>query len=267
MLGNIASPDSKAGKSLVCFSFYLLTCVKTHRGGSNIMIFLCSGVALASPAPDASSLLVLVGLTASRASRRGVARFFQSGSRFHTYVPPLPLRRGVRASARWLERYLAQTVCARESGPIDVLAYIAGGAVLRCLAASVRLPELARVVYVRGPVQELVPAAMVRRYGRLLARVLGGRSMIDLADGWPQRLPFPSASGEQGLIVEEGVSSLARSLRLGTDSVPAAAWEPARLLPVASAVMRVPESHDDVYTSPALLGCALRFFERGRFAA
>lgn len=223
---------------------------------------------MASSSPGRTQpLLVLVGITATRRSRSSVAQFLDLSSSYRIFVPPLPLRRGVRASARWLERYLAKTVRVQESGAIHVLAYIAGGAVLRCLSAAARLPEIARVLYIRGPVQELVPAAMIRRYGRLLACLLGGRSMIDLADGWPQSLPFPDASKGQGLIIEEGVSSLARSLGLGTHSVTTAGWDPAFLLPGASAVLRVPESHDEVYTSPTLLSAALRFFEQGRFEA
>jgi len=213
------------------------------------------------------ALLVLVGITATAHSRGSVLRYFAGHDAYQTFVPRLPLRRGLRPSARWLERYLARTVRTQERGPIHVLAYIAGGAVLRCLAGSARLPDLARVLYVRGPVQELVPAAMVRRYGRLLARLLGGRSMIDLADGWPAALPLPRALGEQGLLIEQGVSSLAHSLGLGRDSVPAAGWDPQQLLPGAHAVLRVPESHDEVYASPRVLAAALEFFRDGRFGA
>ncbi len=221
---------------------------------------------MGSSAPSRSQpLVVLVGITATRRSRRSIARFFDLNSSYRILVPPLPLRRGLRSSAGWLERYLTENVRAQDSAPIHVLAYIAGGAVLRCLAAAARLPQIARVLYVRGPVQELVAAAMIRRYGRLLAWLLGGRSMLDLADGWPRSLPFPAAPGGQGLMIEEGVSRLAHFLGLGVDSVPPAGWDPASLLPNVDAVLRVPESHDEVYTSPTLLGAALRFFEQGRF--
>ena len=213
------------------------------------------------------SLLVLVGITATARDRRRLSRFFAGQGDYRTFVPRLPLRRGLRPSARWLARYLERRVRPQERGPIHVLAYIAGGAVLRCLAASAPLPDLSRVLYVRGPVQELVPAAMVRRYGRLLARLLGGRSMIDLAYGWPAELPFPRAPGGQGLMIEQGVSSRARALGLGPESVAAAGWDAQRLLPGASAVLRVPESHDEVYASPGLLAAALEFFRRGRFAS
>jgi len=213
------------------------------------------------------SLLVLVGITATARDRRRLARFFAAQGGYRMFVPRLPLRRGLRPSARWLARYLERRVRPQERGPIHVLAYIAGGAVLRCLALGAPLPDLARVLYVRGPVQELVPAAMVRRYGRLLARLLAGRSMIDLADGWPAALPFPRASGGQGLIIEQGVSSRARSLGLGPESVAAGDWDAERLLPGASAVLRVPESHDQVYASPGLLDSAIEFFRHGRFAS
>ena len=219
------------------------------------------------PTGDPQSLLILVGITATKRSRSTIKHFFELHSSYRTFVPRLPLRRGVRASARWLEGYLAQTVRTQETGPIHVLAYIGGGVVLRYLTAEGRAPELRRVLYVRGPVQELVPAGMVRKYGRLVGRLLGGRTMIDLADGWPDALPFPVALGEQGLIVENGVSSLAHALGLDARSLSAASWDPARLLPGASAVLRVAESHDEVYSSPALLEAALHFFDEGRFGA
>ncbi|KPK05229.1 MAG: hypothetical protein AMJ64_12045 [Betaproteobacteria bacterium SG8_39] len=213
------------------------------------------------------SLLVLVGITATGRSRYRVARFFKQHGTYTVWVPAIPYWRGLRSCTRWLERFLAQTVRLQEGEPIHVLAYIAGGALLRGLAAADRLPPLARVLWVRGPVQERVAAKVVARYGRLLGWLLGGRSMLDLADGWPRSLPFPHSAGEQGLMIEEGVSWLARRLGLGPDDVPPEGWDPAQLLPGAHAVRRAPESHDAVYSSPALLASALHFFQHGRFAA
>lgn len=235
-----------------------------------IEVFACRPLAtrdaMATAAQDRpQSLLVLVGITATRSSRRSVARYFGQHGAFRVFVPAIPYRRGLRRCTRWLERYLARTVHAQESGPIDVLAYIAGGALLRGLAAADRLPPLARVLWIRGPVQERVAATIVARYGRVLAWLFGGRSLLDLADGWPRSLPFPRSAGEQGLMIEQGVSSLARRLGLRSDDVPPEGWDPALLLPGARAVLRVPESHDDVYRSSALLASALHFFRHGRF--
>ncbi len=211
------------------------------------------------------SLLVLVGITATGSKRRGLARYLNAHSAYRVYVPAIPFRGGLRLCTHWLARYLAQTVRPQENDPLHVLAYIAGGALLRGLAAADRLPPLARVLWVRGPVQERVAATLVARYGRLLAWLLGGRSLIDLADGWPRPLPFPRSAREQGLMIELGVSSLARRLGLERGDVPAEGWDPAALLPGAAAVLRVPESHDEVYGSAALLEAALHFFGHGRF--
>lgn len=220
---------------------------------------------LSTVADKGSALVVLVGVTASARARMSLAQFFTEHTAYRTFVPALPLRRGLHSAARWLARYLAETVHAAERGPLDVLAYIAGAAVLGCLAEAELAPALARAVYLRGPVQELVPAAMVARYGRLLACVMGGRAVVDLADGWPTALPMPPAPGGQGLIIEEGVSLRARALGLGAHSVPPGGWDAQRLLPGATAVLRLPESHDQAYTSHRLLAAALAFFEGGRF--
>lgn len=211
------------------------------------------------------TLLVLVGITASGRKRHGLARYLDAHGAFRVHVPAIPFWRGLRLCTRWLARYLAQTVRPQETGPLHVLAYIGGGALLRGLAAADRLPPLARVLWVRGPVQERIAATMVARYGRLLAWLLGGRSLVDLADGWPQPLPFPRSAGEQGLMIEQGVSSLAQRLGLGPADVPDEGWDPAALLPGADAVLRVPQSHDEVYGAPALLDAALHFFRHGRF--
>lgn len=209
---------------------------------------------------------MLVGITAGARSRRSVLEFFSARGTYRTLVPRLPLRRGLRHAALWLERYLERTLLARYDAPLHVLAYIAGGGVLRCLAQSGRLPALGRVLYVRGPVQELVPGAIVRRYGRLFARMFGGRAMLDLAEDWPQALPFPRSEAEQGLLIEQGSSALARSLGLGPADVPPSGWDAERLLPGAQAVLRVHESHDEVYASAHVLGQAQEFFRSGRFA-
>jgi len=72
--------------------------------------------------------------------------------------------------------------------------------------------------------------------------------------------------GEQGLMIELGASLMANDLGINGEALPSEAWDPELMLPGADDVIRVPESHDDVFSSPAFLSLALRFFASGKFA-
>lgn len=210
------------------------------------------------------ALIVLAGMTANRNKRRQVLHFFTRNSDYAVFVPSLPYRAGMRACAAWLRGYLADTVRPARYKAVHGIAYIAGGLLLRCLERG-SFPAFKRLVQFRSPIQEQVAAAMVRRLGRALAGWLGGRAVLDLADGWPQALPLPPCVREQGLVIELGRSRLARLL--GISQGDEEDWRPECLLPGAADVMRIPESHDDVYTSVPVLAATLHFIRTGCFPA
>lgn len=210
------------------------------------------------------ALIILVGVTAGERGRRRVMQFFSHNSDYAVFVPALPYRTGLRAAATWLSRYLADTVVPARFSAVHGIAYIAGGLLLRCLDRG-ELPAFARLVQFRSPVQEQVAAAVVGLIGRRSAGCLHGRAVLDLADGWPQTLPPLSCARQQGLILELGRSRMARLF--GIERGDPDAWQPERLLPGATAVLRIPESHDDVYNSGPVLDAALSFLRRGQFPA
>ena len=210
------------------------------------------------------ALIVLVGITAGRHDRRHVMRFFSDNSDYAVFVPPLPYRAGMRACADWLREYLDVTLNPSRFSAVHAIAYIAGGMLLRCLERD-SLPVFERLVQFRGPYQERVAAAAVHRLGRMVTGWLGGRSALDLAEGWPQALPQPRCARRQGLIIELGPSRMARLL--GVKQVDVEAWQPESLLPGAADVLRIPESHDQVYRAEPVLAAALRFIRAGHFAA
>lgn len=211
------------------------------------------------------ALIVLPGLTADSHKLQALSRFFSEHTSCAVYVPNIPKRRSLDASARWLGRYLDRVVTPRRYQAIQVLAYISGGLVLRQMWASRPIEQLAHVVYVRSPNQEFTLQVLRKRYGRLLLWVLRGRLMLDVAAADLQRLGYPPAMSGQGLIIETGISQLAESLGVHPGLVPDRDWQPDSLLPGADDVIRVRESHDEVYTSPTVLGQALHFFRDGRF--
>ena len=210
------------------------------------------------------ALLVLVGITAGPRARRRVWRFFSRHSDYAVFVPALPYRRGIRACSAWLQGYLENTVRPSRYAATHVIAYIAGGLLLRSLPARA-LPVFERMVQFRGPIQERVAPALERRLGRGATGWLKGRAVLDLADGWPQALPRRRCARHEGLIIELGRSRLARLLGVSRANIGAEAWMPARLQPTAEAVLRIAASHDDVYASESVLSAALAFIRSGHF--
>jgi len=213
------------------------------------------------------ALIVLPGLTADRQKRESMFRFFSENTSHAVYIANIPNRRSLKACAKWLDDFLTRVVGPERYQAVQVLAYISGGIVLRHMATSRPIEHLANVVYVRSPIQELTMQELRRRYGPFLLWVLRGRLLLDVAAADLERLTYPSTIDGQGLIIETGVSRLARALGVSAGRVPTEYWEPDKLLPGADDVIRVPESHDDVYTSESLLGNTLHFFAHGRFQA
>jgi hypothetical protein len=195
-----------------------------------------------------------------------MGHFFADNAPYAVYIPRIPKRRGLRKCAKWLGSYLGRVVRPERYEAIHVLAYISGGFVLRQLAAGRPIQHLQHVIYVRSPIQERTLAKVRQRYGSLLLWAISGQLALDVVALDVKGLGFPIAASGQGLIVETGVSKLARSIGVAADQIPKADWDAPALLPNADDMIRVPESHDDVYTSESLLGQTLHFFSCHRFA-
>lgn len=212
------------------------------------------------------ALVILVGITADQMKRKYALRYFSRNLPHDVFLPELPQRLGVRWCAWRLNRYLAKTVRAPKYHRVHFLNYISGGAIFRYLYRRRALPNAGRVVYDRGPLQEEVPKALMKRHGRLVLWVAQGKMVTDLAGDWWEQLPFPRTLGEQGLLIEKGGSFLVKSLGITAEKVREEAWDHGRLLPGSADVLEVEESHDDVYTSPRVLAAMCQFLENGRFA-
>jgi hypothetical protein len=210
-------------------------------------------------------LLVLVGVTAWRADRRRVCDYLRKHTALDVRVPRIPYYFGLSHAARWLERYLAESL---PSGctAVHVLNYIGGGFVTRKAGRRLARFPIGRTVYVRSPIQERVSQRLIDRCGKPLTWLFAGRSVIELADEAIDTLPIPDFGQEKGLIVERTASRLARRLGLGPESVPDAAWSHHRLLAGADDAIDLPVNHDDAYGSPLLLCQVIHFIAHGRFA-
>ena len=213
------------------------------------------------------ALLLLPGMTANRRKRAYLVDFFRTHTPYAVYLPALPERRGLDACANALRSFLRRTVDAAGHDRVHVLAYIAGGATLRTASAGQTFPYRGRVVWVRSPIQELVPARLVARWGRMLVWLAAGRLALDLAATDSSRLPELHCLGEQAVVLERGVSRLARRLGLAAGDFEALRAAGDFLPPGGAAMWLAEESHDEVYTSAPLLQRIAGVLADGSFAA
>ncbi|MFN4142528.1 hypothetical protein [Aestuariivirga sp.] len=211
------------------------------------------------------ALLVLVGVTAGRAERRHLRDVLESRHTFTVYLPALPFRLGLRACSRFLIRYLRTRILARGHQAVHVLAYIGGAYAMRLAAPSLGEFPLGRIVFVRSPLQELVPRYAVKRWSAALVWLTQGKATVDMAREDIMRLPLPAVGTERGLIVEMLPSAMARMLGLTPEAVPNTAWEHSTLLPGATDATQLEVSHDEAYSDPELIDQAHAFLTTGRF--
>jgi len=211
------------------------------------------------------ALVILVGVTADKFKCKTLYNYFCRNSSFDVYLPNLPQRLGLSCCEVYLKSYLKSKIIRKNYEKVHFLNYISGGIVFRNLLSNKPNDNLGRIIYVRSPIQEMVPKALVEKYGKLIVWILQGQMILDLTKQYIESLNFPYSTEEQGLIIEKEVSILAKALGLSVNSVPEICWEPERLLPKANDVIDLPLSHDEVYSSPELLSLALAFFQKGRF--
>lgn len=212
--------------------------------------------------PRNDALIVLVGITANRADRSRLLRYFRTHTPYSVFVPTLCQYFGIRFAARRLCRFLKKPELSAFSR-YHVVCYISGGFILRAAANRCRLPVLGRIVYIRSPIQECVPKRVIERYGTLIAACLHGKMLFDLAADWKDDLPRIEA--DDGYVIEQGVSSLAA--RLGLQARPFSPNPTSETLPIPSTspVLLTPLSHDAIYSNDRLLAQIAGFLKTGRF--
>lgn len=211
------------------------------------------------------ALIVLPGIMANGRKKGYLRRYFDNHCDYDVYIPDLPYRRPLTGVVTWFTAYLAEAVKPQHYDKLHGIAYLGGRVLLRCMPPA-DVPRFDHLVHFRGPYQEQVATRLVGRIGGTLAALFAGRTVLDLADGWPGRIPVRPFALHEALIVEQGRSLLARWLGVQADDVAAETWSTSNLLPGAEAELRVAESHDEVYTTDFILAAALEFIQNGTMA-
>ena len=95
---------------------------------------------------------------------------------------------------------------------MNFLNYVSGGIVFRHELSRRPLANIGRVVYGRGPIEEEVPRALVRKHTWFLLSLFKSHMIADVAGKWIYRLPYPPSMGEQGFMIELGTSFMAHEM-------------------------------------------------------
>lgn len=208
------------------------------------------------------ALIILPGITATPEKQTFVETYFRAHTDYDVFLPGLWQNLGIRGAARQLQSFMD-----RHAGyeRVHFLTYISGGFILRCMLWHRPLPTIGRLVHVRGPIQEQVPELVIKRHGRIAAFMIKGLMMFDLSAPWRNQLPFAMTQHPQGLVIEKGVAKLAAELGLKAEDFDRLRNGPEFKIPAAAETWLAAESHDEVYTSEALLGRMVSFFKTGKF--
>lgn len=212
------------------------------------------------------ALVILLGLTADRKKARAVSSYFSETGSFLVFTPAIPNRRSLPDCAFWLQKYFSNIVIPERFDELEVLAYISGGIVFRKMYVNWQPANLNRIIYVRSPFQERALKILSERYHPYLLWLVKGSLMLDIASNDTRDLPFPDSSGEQGLVIETGISKLAKKLGVSAENITTDYSHNRQYLPDADDVLRAPENHDEVYTSTLLLQQIIHFLQNGKFA-
>lgn len=213
-------------------------------------------------AETVEALIILTGLTADKARKSHVLAYYRDNSHYKVFLPELCQYFGIRGAARLLRGFFRrhQMHCFKRC---HFICYISGGFILRSALAAYPLPNVGRIVYVRSPFQERVPALAIHKYGRLPAMLVHGRMLFDLAADWINELPEIQA--ETGLVIEQGISALGLELGLKQADFEFYRNSPSFSNPATREILAYPLSHDQVYSDDGLLKNIAAFIESGRF--
>ncbi|WP_374087590.1 hypothetical protein [Methylomicrobium lacus] len=209
------------------------------------------------------ALMILTGITADASKKAHVLDYFRGNTEYEVFLPRLCQFCGIDWSARQLAWFLERHQIGRYSR-CHFVCYISGGFILRQALSVKPIANVGRVVYLRSPFQEAVPERVIEQLGSIAAAFSNGKMLFDLASRDKDRLPVIGA--EEGVILEKGVSAMAAQLGIRADQFEVYRHREAFCLPPAKAVFCTELSHDDVYTSDALLARIAAFLESGSFA-
>jgi len=212
---------------------------------------------------EKEALVILTGITADASKKAHVRDYFRDNTEYEVFLPRLCQFCGIDGAARQLAWFLARHKIGRFPR-CHFICYISGGFILRQALSVKPIANLGRVVYLRSPFQEAVPERVIEQLGSIAAAFSNGKMLFDLASRDKDRLPVIHA--EDGVILEKGVSNMAAQLGIRAEQFDAYRHREAFCLPPSKAVFCTELSHDQVYTTDALLARIAVFLESGSFA-
>jgi hypothetical protein len=211
------------------------------------------------------ALIILPGITATPEKRMFVKKYFCKCMNCDVYLPSIWQTLGIRGAAGQLQRFMNSRIVPSRYELVHFLTYISGGFILRHMLWRRPQPNVGRLVHVRSPIQEQVPGLVIKKQGRVAAFMIRGLMMFDLSAAWRNQLPFAMTRHPQGLIIEKGVTELAAELGLKAEDFDRWRNGSEFKVPAVDETWLAAESHDEVYTSHALLGRIASFFKTGKF--
>lgn len=208
------------------------------------------------------ALIILTGITANSAKKECVRSYFREYCGYEVFLPGLWQFFGITFAAWQLCRFLKAKNIERFPR-CHFICYISGGFILRQAFSIEPLSNLGRIVYVRSPFQEQVPALTIKKLGFIAAALSHGKMLFDLAGSDKNQLPLIDA--EDGVILETGVSQFAAWLGIQRSDFDHYLHSEDFYLPPTQEMTTTALSHDDVYTSDELLAVMAGFLKSGRF--
>lgn len=212
---------------------------------------------------EKEALVILTGITADANKKSHVLDYFREDTEYEVFLPRLCQFCGIDWAARQLAWFLERHKIGRFSR-CHFVCYISGGFILRQSLRVKPISNVGRVVYLRSPFQEAVPELVIEQLGSMAAAFSNGKMLFDLASRDKDRLPVIGA--EEGVILEKGISAMAAQLGMRADQFDAYRHREAFCLPPAKEVFCTELSHDQVYTTDALLARIAVFLKSGSFA-
>jgi hypothetical protein len=214
-------------------------------------------------APTTEAVLVLPGLGYPTEGSADIARFAArlSDEGYDVFVPAYAERDSIDASADVLLGFIDDHALASYTH-IHVFAYILGGVVLNRVLARRDMPNLASIVYDRGPLQERADVIVTTRLP-LVAKALIGQVVFELAE--LESAPY-EGSARVGIIVENRATWFVRLYERDARALGPITFAPDALGQPLDDGIVVWLDHFEMYHRFDIVGDdVVHFFAHGRF--
>lgn len=217
------------------------------------------------PLAGREAVLILPGIAYEWEGELDIHRFAArlADEGYDVYVPNYGSRSTIDEGVAALDGFVRQHHL-RHYGKLHVFAYILGGVTLNRYLQRWTLPNLASIVFDRGPLQERADIVATTHIP-LLTSIVVGDVVADLAGSEP--LAF-TGDIPVGIIIENRATWFVRLYREETLELGPLSFAPAILEQPYTDFMHVWLDHNDMYHAFEIVGGEVAtFFRTGRFSA